>query len=71
MTFTQQDLDNLKEALVSGATTIMVNGRSITYRSKQDLLSIIKLVEDSLAGNDVSGEELSSIVVGGFQRKGE
>ena len=52
--FTQQDLDNLKEALVSGAATVMVNGRSITYRSKQDLLDLIKLVEDDLAGDDVS-----------------
>lgn len=69
--FTQQDLDNLKEALVSGAATVMVNGRSITYRSKQDLLDLIKLVEDSLAGSDVAGEDLSSIVVGGFNRKGE
>lgn len=69
--FTQQDLDNLKEALVSGAATVMVNGRSITYRSKQDLLDLIKLVEESLAGDDVSGEDLSSVVVGGFNRKGE
>ncbi len=69
--FTQQDLDNLKEALVSGAATVMVNGRSITYRSKQDLIDLIKLVEESLAGDDVSGEDLSSIVVGGFNRKGE
>lgn len=69
--FTQQDLDNLKEALVSGAATVMVNGRSVTYRSKQDLLDLIKLVEDDLAGNDISGEDLSSVVIGGFNRKGE
>lgn len=69
--FTQDDLNNLKDALVSGAATVMVNGRSITYRSKQDLLDLIKLVEDDLAGNDISGEDLSSVVVGGFNRKGE
>ena len=71
MTFTQEDLDNLKEALLSGAASVMVNGRSITYRSKQDLIDLIRMVEDSLNGDDVSGDELSSIIVGRYSRKGE
>ncbi len=68
--FTQEDLLNLKEALVSGASTVTVGGRSITYRSKKELLELIKIVQDELAGNDPSVTENTSTIIASFDKKG-
>lgn len=67
--YTQDDLDALKEALLTGATQVTVNGRTIIYRSKKDLMDLIKMIEDQLSGADNS-ESSTTVVVGGFNRKG-
>lgn len=67
--FTQADLDNLKEALVTGAMEIEVQGRKIKYRSQDEILSLIGQIEDQLAGSAVV--EDSDFVVGGFDRRNE
>lgn len=48
MTFTTEDLAPLKEALLSGALTITANGRTITFRSQQDILDLIQKIEASI-----------------------
>lgn len=45
MTYTADDLAPLKEALLSGALTITANGRTITFRTQQEILSLIEKIE--------------------------
>jgi hypothetical protein len=49
MTFTTADLNNLKAALLSGATLVHIGDREVRYRSQKDILDAIKMIEDSLA----------------------
>lgn len=70
--YTQDDLTTLKSALMSGAQSVTVGDRSITLRSKEELLALIDIVEKDLAG-DTSSQALenTSVIVSGFSRKGE
>lgn len=67
VTFTQEDLDTLKEALVSGATRVTIGDRTVEFRSKSELLELIDLVETQLAGGTAATEN-TTVIVGGFQR---
>jgi hypothetical protein len=52
--FTQTDLDAIDAAIASGELTVSHNGRTVTYRSMDDLLKARKRIEDVLnraAGN--------------------
>lgn len=49
MDYSEADLLKLKEALLSGATSISVAGRTITFRSQNDLLTLIEQVKAALA----------------------
>ncbi len=49
MTFTSADLVQLKAALLSGATSISSNGRTVTFRSQADIKKLIKEIEASIA----------------------
>lgn len=69
ITYTQDDLDALKEALLTGASQVTVNGRTIIYRSKKELMELIGMIEDQLSGN-TNLESSTTVVVGGFSRKG-
>lgn len=68
LSFTQADLDNLKAALISGASSVTIGDRTITFRTKQELIDLIALVKSSLEGTN---DDVSSVVVGGFGRKSE
>ncbi len=50
LVFTQTDLDNLKAALVSGATKVKVGDREVEYRKQSDLLAAIQMVQSYLEG---------------------
>lgn len=50
ITYTQTDLDNLKEALLTGAEEVVIGDRKIRYRGQQHLLQLIKMVQDSING---------------------
>lgn len=67
--YTIEDLTNLKEALAIGATTVTVQGRSITYRSLNDMIRLIKIISNELASEDALLEN-SSTVVATFDKKG-
>jgi len=56
MAYTQTHLDALQEALASGTLTITFEGRSITYRSVQELQRAIWVVQSSL--NQQSGKRV-------------
>ena len=44
MAWTQETLDNLDEAIASGATTIMDGGKMTTFRSAEDMVSLRNLI---------------------------
>ena len=56
MAYTQRHLDALQEALASGTLTVTFEGRSMTYRSVQELQRAISVVQSSL--NQQSGKRV-------------
>lgn len=48
MTFTTEHLTKLQEALLTGASSISVEGRTITFRSQSELLALIEQVQKAL-----------------------
>ena len=54
MAYTQTQLDALQEALASGTLTVTYEGRSVTYRSVQELQRAIAVVQSAL--NQQSGK---------------
>ncbi len=56
MAYTQSHLDALQEALASGTLTVTFDGRSMTYRSVQELQRAISVVQNSL--NQQSGKRV-------------
>ena len=48
MTFNENDLIDLKKALVSGVTSMTINGRSVTFRSLSEIRQIIVEIETNL-----------------------
>ena len=56
MAYTQTHLDALQEALSSGTLTVTFEGRSMTYRSVQELQRAISVVQSSL--NQQSGKRV-------------
>ena len=49
LTYTENDLASLKSALLSGAKSISINGRTVQFLSIAELKSLIAEVEQSLA----------------------
>lgn len=49
MAYSQGQLDALQAALASGVTTVTYMGRTITYRSVDDLKKAIQTVQNSMA----------------------
>jgi hypothetical protein len=54
ITFTQSDLDALKEALLTGALEVQIGERRIRYRSQAEILQVIKAIQTYLDGEDTS-----------------
>lgn len=50
MAFTQQDLDSIDRAIASGEMTISQNGRTVTYRSIDDLRKARSTIAQALQG---------------------
>lgn len=48
MTFNEEDLEPLKAALLTGATSMTIDGRAVTFRSLQELKETIQMVQDSI-----------------------
>lgn len=68
MAYTIDDLTVLKEALVSGASQVTIGNRTIIFRSKTDLLELIRMIEGSLSDDDIT--DSGSVVIAGFDKKG-
>lgn len=52
MTFTTTDLNNLQEALLTGAQEVQIGDRKIRYRSQAEILQTIRMVEEYLSGSE-------------------
>jgi len=48
MAFSTADLESINAAIASGELTVSVQGRSVTYRSIDDLLKAKRAIEDGL-----------------------
>lgn len=68
-TYTQTDLDNLNEALMTGASEIQIGEKKIVFRSVAELRSLIRQVERQLSG--ASSSTTSPNVVQATFSKGE
>lgn len=62
ITFTQADLDNLKAALVSGASEVQIGDRKVKYKSQKEILEAIRIVQQSL--EDASPSSVNVIPTG-------
>ncbi len=49
MSFTQAELDGLKEAYAAGALRVSHDGKTVEYGSESDLLRRIRMIEGELA----------------------
>jgi hypothetical protein len=59
MALSQNDLDALDEAIASGELTCSVNGRSVTYRSIDDLMKARRHVENVIRIQNSKGRRCS------------
>lgn len=48
MSYTQTQLEALREAVASGVRTVTVDGKTVTYSSTGEMLRIIAIMERSL-----------------------
>ncbi|MEO5333982.1 MAG: hypothetical protein H7839_18365 [Magnetococcus sp. YQC-5] len=66
MSFTQDELDELKQAYATGALRIVHEGKTVEYGSEADLLRRIRVIEQALAGG--STQKRSKRTGFGFSR---
>ncbi len=67
ITFTQTDLDNLKEALVTGAEEITIGDKKIKFRNQDHLMELIKMAQNSIDGSATSNTS-SSVIQARFSK---
>lgn len=51
MTFTESDLVPLKQALLSGVSSVSIQGRTVQFRTMTELKSLIAEIERSIAAS--------------------
>lgn len=51
MTFTESDLVPLKQALLSGVSSVSIQGRTVQFRSMNELKALIAEIEKSIDAN--------------------
>lgn len=66
--YTIEDLVSLKQALISGASQTTIGDRTVTWRTVKELLELIKIVENDLAGNTPQSD--NSVIKSSFDKKG-
>lgn len=54
MAWTQAQADALREAVATGATTVTIDGKTVTYRSLKDMLRLLQVIENSLSPSTAS-----------------
>lgn len=69
ITYTQADLDSVKEALLTGATRVRIGDREIEYRSQKDLKALMAEISSYINGQPTSTTSPNNI--GATFTKGE
>ncbi len=69
VTFTQAELDALKEAFVSGTLEVHLGDRKVVYRSQKDLLAAIKMVSEAIDGISDDVDDNPNVIQSGYARK--
>ena len=69
LTFTTADLDALKAAFLTGALSVSIGDRTVTYRSQRELLAAIQMVQDVLNGISSDVENNPGTIQAGYARK--
>ena len=71
MSYTQDDLIAINEAITTGATNVKIDGREIGYRPLKELLQIKKMIQDDLAGtSDATSETVQPARIQATYSKG-
>lgn len=70
VTWTSTDLANAKAALATGALEVQIGDRRVKYRSQDELIRLIQMIESYLNGT-TSTSDNPSVVKAGFSRGGE
>ena len=66
MAYTQQQIDILKAAIAEGALTVRYSDKQVTYRSLDEMLRILSLMEQEVGSSNI--EAASGIVYGSFSK---
>ncbi len=69
MTYTESDLLKLKEALLTGASSVSIGDRTITFRSQADLLKLIESIQTNLQAEDEDWIPTSNTVQATWRKK--
>ena len=56
---TQTDVDNLTEAIASGVLTVSQNGKSITYRSLDEMKAALAFARGEVDGNSYRSKRVT------------
>ena len=67
MSFTQAELDALRQAYASGALSIVHEGKRIDYGSEADLMRRIRVIEQAIVGSSGTTKRSNRTVLG-FKR---
>lgn len=69
MSFTSADLSAIHAAIASGELTVSVQGRTVTYRSMDDLLKAKTTIESTLASQRATGRSRTGYFTFATQRE--
>lgn len=64
MAFTQEDIDELKKAIASGALKVEYADKKIEYKSNTQMFEALRLMEKEVNGGTQSGRAIASFSKG-------
>ena len=59
MALTSTDVDNLKEAIASGVLTVSQNGKTLTYRSLDEMKAALAFAELDVSGSTYKNKRVT------------
>lgn len=59
ITFTQQDLDALKAALLTGASEVQIGDRRVRYNSQAEIINLINMISSFLDASTTTSSKIA------------
>jgi hypothetical protein len=59
ISFTQQDLDALKAALLTGANEVQIGDRRVRYNSQSEIINLINMISSFLDASTTTSSKVS------------